>query len=86
MSVRIQDLDFIKLNKVTRIINTVSKSVPNMYERVKVQYLSVHWTEKEDNVKYITYRYSTKRTTQSTPSTTSSKKLWNKEKAVLFTL
>lgn len=42
-----QDIEFIITNKVTHIINTVSKSIPNMYERFGVQYLSVHWTEKE---------------------------------------
>lgn len=42
----IQDIEFIITNKVTHIINTVSKAVPNLYERFGVQYLSVHWTEK----------------------------------------
>lgn len=38
---------------MTHIINTVSKTVPNLYERFGIQYLSVHWTEKEENVTHI---------------------------------
>lgn len=41
-----KDIEFIISNKVTHIINTVSKAIPNLYERFGVQYLSVHWTEK----------------------------------------
>ena len=43
-------MDFIVSNKVTHIINTVVKRVPNMYEKFGIQYLSVNWTEKEQNV------------------------------------
>lgn len=45
-----KDIEFIISNKVTHVINTVSKSVPNLYERFGIQYLSVHWTEKEENI------------------------------------
>lgn len=45
-----EDIEFIISNKVTHIINTVVKTVPNLYEKFGVQYLSVHWTEREENV------------------------------------
>ena len=45
-------MDFIISNKVTHIINTVVKKVPNLYEKYGVQYLSVNWTDKEQNVQY----------------------------------
>lgn len=43
-------MDFIASNKVTHIINTVVKRIPNLYEKYGIQYLSVNWTEKEQNV------------------------------------
>ena len=45
------------------MINTVSKAVPNLYERFGVQYLSVHWTEKEENVVVGLFRFLTGRAT-----------------------
>lgn len=45
------------------MINTVSKAVPNLYERFGVQYLSVHWTEKEENVVVGLCRFLTVRAT-----------------------
>ena len=41
-----KDIEFIISNKVTHVINTVSKVIPNLWERFGIQYLSVNWTEK----------------------------------------
>jgi hypothetical protein len=41
-----KDIEFIISNKVTHVINTVSKAIPNLWERFGIQYLSVNWTEK----------------------------------------
>ena len=46
-----QDIEFIISNKVTHVINTVSRQVPNLWERFGIHYLSVNWTEKEQNVR-----------------------------------
>jgi hypothetical protein len=46
------------------IVNTVSKTVPNLYERFGIQYLSVHWTEKEENVRVESFRYSIRKIMQ----------------------
>jgi hypothetical protein len=76
-----QDIEFIVTNKVTHVINTVSKAVPNLYERFGVQYLSVHWTEREENVGFDLPRSSTRRTTRSTPSSASWRRRWSRARA-----
>ena len=58
-----EDMDFIISNKVTHIINTVVKKVPNLWEKYGIQYLSVNWTENEQNVKHEEYRYLIRRIT-----------------------
>lgn len=63
---KFKDIDFIATNKVTHIINTVVKKVPNLYEKYGIQYLSVNWSEKEQNVSILRNRFSIKKTTHST--------------------
>ena len=59
-----QDIEFIISNKVTHVINTVSRQVPNLWERFGIHYLSVNWTEKEQNVHSKRLRFSTRKTMQ----------------------
>ena len=56
-------MDFIISNKVTHIINTVVKKVPNLWEKYGIQYLSVNWSENEQNVNHEEYRYLIRRIT-----------------------
>ena len=81
MSVIKQDIEFIISNKVTHVINTVSKIVPNLWERFGIQYLSVNWNEKQQNVSGLLFRFLIKKTMLLMPSFISFNKLWSKDKA-----
>jgi|JI6StandDraft_1071083.scaffolds.fasta_scaffold05055_15 hypothetical protein len=45
-----QDIEFILSNKVSHVINTVSRRIPNIWEKISVHYLSYNWTDNEQNV------------------------------------
>ena len=45
-----KDLLFIKSNKVTHIINTVSHKVPNFFSANDFKYLSLSWDESQSRV------------------------------------
>ena len=45
-----QDLEFVVANKVTRIINTSGRQIPNHWESVGVQYLTYFWLDQENQL------------------------------------
>ncbi|KAM3139380.1 hypothetical protein pb186bvf_008600 [Paramecium bursaria] len=44
-----QDLDYLTLNKVTRIINCCSQQIPNHWEQLGFKYYSLPWLECQNN-------------------------------------
>ncbi|EGR28590.1 hypothetical protein IMG5_172640 [Ichthyophthirius multifiliis] len=46
----ISDLEFILSNKVTHIINTSGKQIPNTWENIGIQYLTLFWKESDKQV------------------------------------
>ena len=51
----IQDLEFVIANKVTHVINTASKTIPNHWEPIGVVYLCYQWEDNDSQV-YSLYR------------------------------
>lgn len=45
-----QDLEFVVSNKVTRIINTSGRQVPNHWESIGVVYLTYYWVDADNQV------------------------------------
>lgn len=60
--INIQDIEFIHTNKVTHVINTVARRIPNIWEKIGVQYLCFNWTDTDWNVRYLLSRYSIRKT------------------------
>jgi hypothetical protein len=46
----IQDVEFILTNKVSHIINTTSRRIPCMWEKIGIIYLPFNWSDTEQNV------------------------------------
>ena len=47
-----QDLEFVVTNKITHIINTSGRQVPNHWEPIGVRYLTYHWLDHESQIIY----------------------------------
>jgi len=45
-----QDLEFVVANKVTHIINTAARQVPNHWEPIGVKYVSLYWLDNDTQV------------------------------------
>ena len=46
----IQDLEFVVANKVTHIINTAGRQIPNHWEPIGVIYLTYYWLDADSQV------------------------------------
>ena len=81
-----KDIEFIISNKVTHIINTISKKIPNLWERFGIHYLSVNWAENEQNVRHDILRYSIRKIMLFRLSSSSWRKPWNWMNAASYIL
>ena len=43
----LQDLEFVVANKVSHIINTCNRQIPNHWETIGVNYLSYNWNNRD---------------------------------------